>query len=198
MTEPGQALPTTLDTLFPLMSVTKMFTAATVVSLAQQGVVDLQRPIAAYLSELAPNSELGTVTLHQLLTHTAGLVDDPHHSLCEGGAALSDAITQAHLGARPGTVYLYSNIGYSLAGLVIERATSRPFQDVLRERVLLPMDMTSATFDFAKVQLRGHPETVSGARGAATFGCTTTVVKSKTSARTSRGFPRSGSAARQR
>jgi CubicO group peptidase (beta-lactamase class C family) len=140
------------------MSVTKMFTAATVVSLAQQGVLDLQRPIATYLSELAPNSELGTVTLHQLLTHTAGLVDDPHHSLCEGGAALSNAITQAHLGARPGTVYLYSNIGYSLAGLVIERATSRPFQDVVRERVLLPMDMTSATFDFTKVQLRGHPE----------------------------------------
>jgi CubicO group peptidase (beta-lactamase class C family) len=51
-TEPGQAVPTTSETLFPLMSVTKMFTAATAVSLAQEGILDLHRPIASYLPEL--------------------------------------------------------------------------------------------------------------------------------------------------
>ena len=107
MTEPGQSAPTTAETLFPLMSVTKMFTAATAVSLAQEGHLDLQRPIATYLPELAANNEVGRVTIHQLLTHTAGLVDDPRHPLCEGGAALSDAIAHAHVGAPPGAVYLY-------------------------------------------------------------------------------------------
>ena len=101
------------------------------------------------------------MTLHQLLTHTAGLVDDPHHSLCAGGGALADAPAHAHLGAQPGQVYLYSNVGYALVGLVIERTTSRPFEDVVRERVLLPMGMSSATFSFAAVQIRGHPAGVS-------------------------------------
>ncbi len=155
-TEPGQASPTTSETLFPLLSVTKMFTAATAVLLAQDGILDLHRPIASYLPELA-NNELGRVTLHQLLTHTAGLVDALHPQ-CEGGRDLSDAIAHAHLGAQPGTVHLYSNIGYALVGLVIERTTSRPFEDVVRERVLVPMGMPTATFDFSSVQVRGHPE----------------------------------------
>jgi CubicO group peptidase (beta-lactamase class C family) len=159
-TEPGQTVPTTSETLFPLLSVTKMFTAATAVSLAEEGILDLQRPIASYLPELHANAGLGRVTLHELLTHTAGLLDDPHRlaGLCDGGGDLSDAIARAHLGAEPGAVYLYSNIGYALVGLVIERATSRPFEDVVRERVLLPMGMTTATFNFAAVRVRGHPE----------------------------------------
>jgi len=157
-TEPGQTVPTTSETLFPVLSVTKMFTAATAVSLAQDGILDLHRPIASHLPELDGDAELGRVTLHQLLTHTAGLVDDPRSPLCNGHGALSDATTRAHLGARPGTVFLYSNIGYSLVGLVIERATKRSFEEVVRERVLLPMGMSTATFNFASVQVRGHPE----------------------------------------
>lgn len=157
-TEHGQPAPTTSETLFPLLSVTKMFTAATAVSLAQEGVLDLHRPIASYLPELSADNELGRVTLHQLMTHTAGLVDDPHHPLCQGGGGLSDATVRAHLGTQPGTVFLYSNIGYALVGLVIERTTSRSFEDVVRERVLLPMGMSTATFNFASVQVRGHPE----------------------------------------
>lgn len=159
-TEPGQAGPTTSETLFPLLSVTKMFTAATAVLLAQEGALDLQRPIATYLPELGADSELGRVTLHQLMTHTAGLVDDPARPLCQGpsSGALSDAIPRAHVGARPGTVFLYSNLGYALVGLIIERTTSRPFEQVVRERVLVPMKMSSATFEFAAVRLRGHPE----------------------------------------
>jgi CubicO group peptidase (beta-lactamase class C family) len=157
-TETGQAAPTTTETLFPVLSVTKMFTAATVVSLAREGILDLHRPIGTYLPDLNAQGELGRVTLHQLLTHTAGLVDDPHRAQCHGGGDLSDAIARAHLGAQPGTVYLYSNIGYSIAGSVIERTTSRAFEDVVRARVLLPMGMPAATFDFASLQVRGHPE----------------------------------------
>jgi beta-lactamase class C len=157
-TEPGQTAPTTTETLFPVLSVTKMFTAATTVLLAQEGILDLHRPIGSYLSELDAQSELGRVTLHQLLTHTAGLVDDPHQALCDGGGDLSDAIARAHLGAQPGTVYLYSNLGYSIAGVVIERKTSRAFEQIVRDRVLLPMGMSTATFDFSSLQVRGHPE----------------------------------------
>lgn len=155
-TERRQAAPTTPETLFPLLSVTKMFTAATAVLLAQEGILDLQRPIGSYLPELAKH-ELGRATLHQLLTHTAGLVDVLRPQ-CEGGGDLSHAIARAHLGAEPGTVHLYSNIGYALVGLVIERATSQRFEEVVRERVLRPMGMSTATFDLASVHVRGNPE----------------------------------------
>jgi CubicO group peptidase (beta-lactamase class C family) len=55
-------------------------------------------------------------------------------------------------------VFNYSNAGYALSGLVIERVASRPFETVVRDRVLRPMGMESATFDFNAVRVRGNPE----------------------------------------
>jgi len=57
--------------------------------------------------------------LHQLLTHATGAVD-VLRSLCEGAKDLSDAIAHAHLRAEPGTVHLYSNLGYALVGLGVQ------------------------------------------------------------------------------
>lgn len=71
-TRPGQPVATTLDTPFALASITKMFTAATAVQLSRQGVLDLQRPIHSYLPELEAHGELGQISVHQLLTHSAG------------------------------------------------------------------------------------------------------------------------------
>lgn len=62
-TEPGQGAPTSLDTLFPLASITKMFTAATAVRLSQEGVLDLNRPISSYIPETGAETELGRVTV---------------------------------------------------------------------------------------------------------------------------------------
>src|SRR6478609_9711025 len=80
----------TPDTLFRLGSTTKMFTAATLVSLAEKGKVDLEKPIGHYIKSLHP--KLARVTGHQLLTHTAGLADDPrmdgpHDETALGAAA---------------------------------------------------------------------------------------------------------------
>lgn len=157
-TEPGQSPPTSSDTLFPLASITKMFVAATVVSLEQEGVLDLRQPIARYITEVAGDSELGHVTLHELMTHTAGILDPPNEPLCVHDEPLTSVIERAHIGAPPGAVYLYSNIGYSLVGLVIERATHKPFEDVVRDRILVPMGMTTATFDQSALSVRGHAE----------------------------------------
>jgi CubicO group peptidase (beta-lactamase class C family) len=156
-TEPGQSFQTSWDTLFPLGSVTKMFTAATAVRLAKDGALDLQRPIARYIPELA-ESELGRATLHQLLSHTAGVLDSPDQPLCVGVGELSAVVRRAHVGAEPGAVYLYSNTGYSLVGIIIERATRKKFENVMRESVLSPMGLASATFDGASLQVRGHSE----------------------------------------
>ncbi len=145
------------DTPFPLASITKMFVAATAVSLEQDGMLDLGQPIARYLPELGADSELGKVTLHQLLTHTSGILDPPDSPLCAGAGTLEGVLARARLAAPPGAVYLYSNLGYSLAGLVIERVARKPFEEVVRDRVLAPMALTTATFDETTLRVRGQP-----------------------------------------
>jgi CubicO group peptidase (beta-lactamase class C family) len=154
--EPGQRAPTSVDTLFPLASITKMFTAATAVRLSQEGVLELNRPISSYIPEIGTRTELGRVTVHQLLTHTAGLLDPVDQPLCAGNGELSATVAKAHMAAPPGAVFLYSNTGYSLAGVVIERATGSRFEDVVRERVLRPMGMAGTTFDGGALRVRGH------------------------------------------
>ncbi len=156
MTEPSRGAPTTPDSLFPLASITKMVTAAAAVRLSQDGVLELDRPISSYISEITAESDLGRVTVHQLLTHTAGLLDPVDQPLCVGDGELSAMIARAHIAAAPGAVYLYSNTGYALVGLVLERATGSRFEDVVRERVLQPMGMVSATFDQKVLRIRGH------------------------------------------
>lgn len=136
-----------VDTPFALASITKMFTAATAVRLAQQGVLDLMRPISTYLPELGVDSELGRVTVHQLLTHSAGLLDPPSESLCSGDGEPSSILAKAHVAAPPGAMYAYSNAGYALVGIVIARVTGHTFEDAVREQVLEPMGMASATFE---------------------------------------------------
>jgi hypothetical protein len=94
------------DTPFPLGSITKMFVAATAVSLEQEGMLDLTQPIARYLPELGADSELGKVTLHELLTHTSGIMDPADSPLCVGDGTLESVLARARLAAPAGAVYV--------------------------------------------------------------------------------------------
>ena len=113
-----------------------MFVGATAVSLEQEGTLDLTQPIARYLPELGADSELGKVTLHELLTHTSGIIDPADSPLCVGDGTLESVLARARLAAPAGAVYVYSNLGYSLAGLVIEHVARKPFEEVVRDRAL--------------------------------------------------------------
>jgi CubicO group peptidase (beta-lactamase class C family) len=119
--ETGQ--PVTPDTLFHVGSVTKTLTAAALVTLAEQGKLRLDEPVGRRVDGLAPG--LAKLTLHQLLSHTAGL-GDQH-------------------GGDPGKVFSYSNLGYALAGLVLERVTGKPYADAMREILFEPLGMTRTT-----------------------------------------------------
>lgn len=134
------------DTLFRLGSTTKMITAATLVALAKEGRVNLDGQLAAYVLGLAP--KIGTLTPHQLLTHSAGLGDDAPMAGPPHDAALGEycrALTDALVFAEPGKIYSYSNPGYWLAGLVAEAAGGKPYADVVAERVLAPVGMVRST-----------------------------------------------------
>ncbi len=144
-------------TRFPVASVTKMFVAAATVSLSLDGSLDLQAPIARYLPELPRAGGVGRASLHQLLTHTSGLGSPPQCETKETDLPeVLERYGRAPLLSPPGAVYNYSNLGYSFVALVLERVERKPFEQVVRERVLLPAGMPEATFGPDRVKVRGH------------------------------------------
>lgn len=141
--------PVTEHTLFRVGSVTKVFAGTMLAVLAERGSLDLQAPIVRYVPELA-GRRVGTVTTHQLLTHTAGWIDNAVPYGRSGASALGEVmveVTDTLFFTDPGRVISYSNPGYSMAGYVGERAGGRRFAALTESLVLRPLGMPRATFD---------------------------------------------------
>ena len=140
---------------FRIASVTKTFVATVVLQLVAEGKLGLDDSIEHWLPGLVPNG--GQITLRQLLSHTSGLfnyTDDPTWQgteLANPGRAwlptelLPYAFSHGPLFA-PGTNYAYSNTGYVLLGLVIEKVTAKPLGQVLRERIIDPLGLRATSF----------------------------------------------------
>ena len=139
--------PVTADTLFRIGSTTKMFTAAAVALLAEEGKLDLHQPVGTSVPNLHP--ALARATPHQLLTHTAGFNDPnaaygPHDDTALGAGLRERDARLVFL--EPGELYSYSNVGYWLAGLLAEEVSRAPYADVVRDRLLRPAGMVRSTF----------------------------------------------------
>jgi CubicO group peptidase (beta-lactamase class C family) len=137
-------VPLQADQIFRIASITKMFTAAMVVKLAQLGKLSLDDKLATYVPGIA-NGE--AITLRQLLNHTAGVSDivhDPQPGFFArkvDTATLIAEIQKRTPSSSPGTRFAYSNAGYILLGAVIEKVTGRPWQDALRTTLLDPLNL---------------------------------------------------------
>ncbi|HEY6167987.1 MAG TPA: serine hydrolase domain-containing protein [Verrucomicrobiae bacterium] len=139
--------PVKSDMLFRIGSTTKMFTAATLVSLAEDGKVKLEAPASDYVKGLAP--KIGRVTSHQLLSHNAGLADETFMEGPHDETALGDwvrGLKDSLVFTEPGKIYSYSNPGFWVAGFVAESAGGKRYADLVAERVLKPCGMTRSTF----------------------------------------------------
>ncbi len=127
------------DTRFRIGSATKMFTAAAVLQQVEVGLVDLDAPVTDWIPELRLSGQWPAelITVRHLLTHSSALPDyyeDPLGPV--GDEALGEwagGLDGVQLHAPPGTFWNYSNPGFSLAGLVAERASGIPFRDLLYE-----------------------------------------------------------------
>jgi len=120
------AVPNTPTTRFRIGSLTKTFTAAAILRLVEAGVIDLSTNIGTWLGDLPDSWQ--PFTIHQLLTHTSGLrdhIDSPaKRTLNRTGARPADLISliaREPLLFQPGTNRSYSNTGYILLGMLIER-----------------------------------------------------------------------------
>jgi len=143
--------PNQLDTKFNIASTTKMFTAVAISQLAEQGKLDfddlLSKHLPDYSSEVA-----NRVTLHQLLTHTSGL-GEYFNARFEAARVrlrrVSDFVPlfiDDPLAFEPGSRWSYSNAGYILLGLVIERITGQDYYEAVRERVFRLAGMPDTDF----------------------------------------------------
>jgi CubicO group peptidase (beta-lactamase class C family) len=137
----------TPSTNFRLASVTKQFTAAAILLLTQDGKLSLDDPVGKWLPSLPPR--VRPVTIEQLLTHTSGIIDY-EDVIPEGTTAqLHDADVQHLLESHdtayfaPGTKYQYSNSGYALLALIVERASGQSFAEFLHNRIFEPLGMNS-------------------------------------------------------
>ena len=144
--------PMRTDHLFRIASHSKTFTATLVLQLLEQGRIGLDDPVGRHLPEL--DEALGDVRLRELLEHTGGVLRDGrdadywqgrrpfpnHHQLLE--------LANQGLKSSPGERFAYSNIGYSLLGLVIERLTGTTFGDAARRQIIEPLGLADTAAEY--------------------------------------------------
>ncbi|HKB65654.1 MAG TPA: serine hydrolase domain-containing protein [Pyrinomonadaceae bacterium] len=125
------------QTLFEIGSISKSFVAIVVLQLAEEGKLDLNKPVTSYLPWLKIESKFSPFTTHHLLSHTSGLSGVP--------LLLRTAGRTLGVSFEPGTNWVYSNIGYALLGFLIEAVDKKPFADAMRQRVFNPLGMNSSS-----------------------------------------------------
>lgn len=139
------------DTLFQIGSVSKVFTATLVLSLVDEGLLDLDVPVLRYVPELGLTDPLAReqLTLRHLLIHRGGFYGDRFDDQGDGDDALERAVRAFHdlpQHAQPGELWAYSNAGFDLAGRAIENVLEMPFEQAMKERIFVPLGMERATY----------------------------------------------------
>ena len=137
----GASAPVRPETRFEIGSISKSFAGVIAVQEGEAGRLDLDVSINDLLPWLGLAEPFGTITQHHLMTHTSGLPIGTEESPT-GPGALAILRTLAPT-SPPGERFWYSNDGWKLVGAVLERSTGAPMHELLRERILTPLGMTS-------------------------------------------------------
>jgi CubicO group peptidase (beta-lactamase class C family) len=133
------------DVVYDIGSLTKQFTGAAVLRLQMEGRLSVDDTVAQYFGTLPP--EVGAITIHQLLTHTAGLVDafgDDYEPLDR--QAFLDRLATTPLAGAPGGEYRYSNVGYALLAAIIEEAAGMGYEQYLNQALFTPAGMEATGY----------------------------------------------------
>ncbi len=145
------SVPASAHTIFELASLTKPFTAVAIMMLAEEGRISLEDRLPKYFAG-APASWTN-VSIEHLLRHTSGFGDffaipelrSRSDFAWEREIELTDLVPilfRVPIQSEPGEKWSYSNLGYYLLGLIIEKVTGEPYEDVLKHRILEPLHMT--------------------------------------------------------
>jgi CubicO group peptidase (beta-lactamase class C family) len=146
-------IPNAPDTKFRLGSITKQFTATLILQSVEQGKIDLNAPLTRYLPDY-PARTGDKITIHHLLNHTSGIPG--YTETPKFGQRARDPFTPAEfvktfsgldLFFEPGTRFSYSNSGYFLLGVILEKISGQPYEKLLRERIFDPVGMNDSGYD---------------------------------------------------
>ncbi len=143
-----QQVPTRRDTIYDVASMSKLFTTIVVLQLVEDGLVDLNAPVARYVPEFAAGGK-EDVTVRMLLTHTSGLPPDPNPDLWTYPAPedrLPAALATALTGTPDGQ-YVYSDIGFIALATLVQRVTGLPLDEAVRRGVTGPLKMTDTVYN---------------------------------------------------
>ncbi len=135
----------TCETAYDVMSITKQFTAAAIVKLEAMGRLRVTDTIDMHLGPVPPDKQ--GITLHHLLTHTAGLVEalGDDHDVLSREDMLSRAMASKLISA-PGVQFHYSNLGYSVLAAIVEKVAGVGYEQFLATHLFLPAGMTSTGY----------------------------------------------------
>jgi len=144
-----QKIAVTTDTLFQIGSTTKVFNAALVMSLVDEGLLDLDKPVITWIPDFrVPDPGAAErITLRQLLSMSAGVDNGSYRDFGRGDDAIVRyvaSMAEIPLIAEPGTAFGYSNAGITVAGLSAQNAGKKNWETLLAERILKPLGLTHA------------------------------------------------------
>ena len=142
MADVASAAPVRPETRFQIGSISKSFAAIVAMQEVDAGRLDLHVSVNELLPWLALPEPFGAITLHHLLTHTAGLQTGTEDA--PGFAGALHLLRSFPATSPPGERYRYSNDGYKIVGAVLEAVTGSAIHEVLRDRLLEPLGMTAS------------------------------------------------------
>ena len=169
------ATPIQPSSIFHVASVSKQFTAAAILLLERDGKLSLDDDIRRHLPEMPDYG--APITIRHLLTHTSGLRDQWDLLALGRGRFEENRITEADvmdivprqtaLNFKPGAEYVYSNTGYTLAGVIVKRVSGKSLREFAHERIFMPLGMTHTHFhdDYTMV-VRGRTSAYAPRGGA--------------------------------
>jgi CubicO group peptidase (beta-lactamase class C family) len=141
----------TSETPSNIGSVTKQFTAMSIMMLAERRELNYDDPVSKYIPELSHSAHLSQITLRQLLNHTSGILDYGDLGIDDSGLGQQGLILalvkKDDLLAKPGLEYRYSNPGYALLAIVAERVSGKRFGELLEQEIFVPLGMSNTFVD---------------------------------------------------
>jgi CubicO group peptidase (beta-lactamase class C family) len=153
------AAPVTADTVFRIASMTKSFTAMSILKLRDEGKLSLDDPAEKYVPELQGlkylTSDSPKMTIRHLLSHSAGFPEDNpwgDQQLADTDEQLSEMLHRGiPFSNAPGVAYEYSNYAFAILGRIVSRVSGMPYTSYVAANILRPLNMTSTTLDVSSV-----------------------------------------------
>jgi len=157
--ETGKKTPASTQSAFRIASMSKSFTAMAILQLRDAGKLQLDDPVSKYIPAFArqayPATDAPAVTIRHLLTHAAGFPEDNpwgDRQLAKSDKELLQLVDNGISYSNvPGVAYEYSNLGFTLLGHIIQKASGQPYQQYITQHILKPLGMTHTFWEYSDV-----------------------------------------------